>query len=166
MLLDRFLSPYDEQQLSQLLAQHLNDSSLSGFEKKSNAFNRRMIFSPSAATATTLLSSREPITPDSGKTNWITLFARLSHPFSRGSTPLLPSDPAVKPKVDFQCYSHPLNLEVYARHHQILESIADTAPLSGYIKPYKARLPPNSGPASLKRAKKEIRDYSCTNYHP
>ena len=165
MPLDHFLSTAEKEQLCQILNEYLDRPDLPEFQQKRNAFVKKMILSPTEATATAFLS-RKPGAPDPEGGNWITLFAMLSHPFSRGSVHISSSDAAVKPKIHFGYYTHPLDLEVHARHIQVLEKLASTAPLSEYIKKNGARLPLNSGNASLAEAKELIKGYSTTNYHP
>ena len=163
--LDQFCSAAEKQQLADMLDQELDDPSLGEFEVKRNAFIRRMILSPAEATATAYLAGKTIIPDPEGRT-WISFFAMLSHPFSRGSVHIASSNVEVKPRIDFKYYEHPLDLEIHARHMQALETLATTPPLCKYIKKDGARFPPGSDALSLDRAKELIKTYSSTNYHP
>ena len=165
MPLDPFLTSAEKEQLSSILDKYLNIPNLPEFLQKRNAFIREMIFSPTEATATAFLS-RKSSTDDPQNRNWITLFAMLSHPFSRGNTHITSSDAQVKPRIDFKYYTHPLDLEVHARHIQILARLSQTDPLRQCIPRDGARHPPKLDPASFEDAKEIIRNYSMTNYHP
>lgn len=165
MPLASFLSTEGKSELDRVLDEHLNIKSLPEFERKRHDFICRMIESPTEATATAFLS-RKPSCVGFEDRNWITLFAMLSHPFSRGSVHITSSDASVKPAVDFGYYSHPLDLEVHARHLRALEKIATTEPLASAVKKNGKRLPPNAEQLSLSRAEDMIREYSLTNYHP
>ncbi|KAL9109495.1 MAG: hypothetical protein Q9227_005830 [Pyrenula ochraceoflavens] len=165
MPLDPFLTSVEKKQLSSIFDKYLTTPNLSEFDQKRNAFIREMIFSPTEGTATAFLS-RGASTDDPENRNWVTLFAMLSHPFSRGNTHITSSDAQVKPRIDFKYYTHPLDLEVHARHIQILDRLSQTDPLRQYIRRDGGRLPPSLDPASFEDAKEIIRNYSMTNYHP
>ena len=154
-------------QIKVLLDKHLqsNGSPASEFERKRNAFIRNAILSPTEASGTAFLS-RRPANPNPEGRKWITPFAMLSHPFSRGSVHITSSDPNDKPKIDFQYYEHPLDLEIHARHMQALDKLAATAPLSNYIKKDGSRMPQRSADLTLDSAKELLRGYVATNYHP
>lgn len=171
MPLDPFLTSAEKKQLSSLLDSHLNIPSLPSFLQKRNAFIRSMILSPTEATATAFLSRRAASTssnddPSPLNRNWITLNAMLSHPFSRGHTHITSPSAHAKPRIDFQYYTHPLDLEIHARHIQILARLSRTDPLRQYIRRSGARLPPNLDPTSLLDAKEILRNCAMTNYHP
>lgn len=163
--LDPFLSPSDKQQLSNLLDQHLNDPSLSEFHRKRNDFIRQMITSPSEATATAFAGRQAAIEGAEGR-SFLNLFAMLSHHFSTGSCHIVSADAAVHPRIDPQYYSHPLDLEVHARHIQSLVKLARTPPLADLIKPGGAELPVSASDLSIDKAKEFIKEHARTNYHP
>lgn len=164
-----FLSTANASELSELLNQFLNDKrSTSEFKLKRNAFIRNAILSPTEASATGYLSRKAAFADPEGR-NWINLLAMLSHPFSRGSVHITSPAAATKPKSDFRYYTHPLDLEIHARHLQSLEKLAKTAPLSKYIKSGGARYPTSdldTGSLTLERAKEVLRGHALTNYHP
>ncbi|KAL9618850.1 MAG: hypothetical protein Q9160_006509 [Pyrenula sp. 1 TL-2023] len=168
--LDPFLPSAEEKKhLSSLLDSHLNIPNLPEFQKKRNAFIRKMTLSPTEATTTAFLSRRGPSTNTDDPAeprNWLTLNAMLSHPFSRGTTHITSRSARAKPLIDPQYYTHPLDLDIHARHIQSLAQLAQTPPLSQYIKANGARSPRNLDPASLSDAKEIIRNHAMTNYHP
>ncbi|KAK5173436.1 uncharacterized protein LTR77_002117 [Saxophila tyrrhenica] len=160
-----FLDPQGNEKLTSLLDQHLKDGEgWSPFIRKRNAFIRNVIESPNEATAVTFLS-RKPFF-DSDKGNFISFCTMLSHPFSAGTVHITSADSQVKPKVDFNYYSHPLDVEIHARHVQVLDKLAKTEPLASYIKPGGRRLPEEYPADTIDSAKELARAYATTNYHP
>lgn len=158
-----FLQDDERQELNELLAKYC-DSPSSEFERHHNKFIRAMVESPDEATATTYLARKPASNSSSG--NFVSLFSMLSHPFSRGSAHIVSADVAVKPKLDFGYYSHPLDLEIHARHLQQLEKILRTEPMASLIKKDGRRLPPGYDVSSLEKAKELAMEFSSTNYHP
>lgn len=63
------------------------------------------------------LTWKEISTPkDDG--NYFMMFTSLNHPFSRGHVHINSCDPTAKPTLDPKYLSHPVDLEVVARHIQ------------------------------------------------
>ena len=89
----------------------------------------------------------------------------LSHPFSRGSTHISSANPASKPTIDPKYFSHPLDIELSARHAHFLEKVASTAPLSKLLKPGGRRLPVGKDATTIDRAKDLLTSYAGTFYH-
>ncbi|KAI4172487.1 MAG: hypothetical protein LQ343_003577 [Gyalolechia ehrenbergii] len=75
--------------------------------------------------------------------NFISLGAIQSYVFSRGSSHVLSKNHSVPPCIDPQYLSHPLDLELLARHVQFLERLARSPPLSDYLKPKRETKPPD-----------------------
>lgn len=160
-----FLDPEGNEKLKSLLDRHLkDDESWSPFVRKRNAFIRKVIESADEATAVTFLS-RKPFF-DSEDGNFVTLCSMLSHPFSAGTVHITSADPQTKPKIEFNYYSHPLDVEIHARHVQVLEKLAKTEPLASYIKPGGKRLPEEYPADTIDSAKELTRAFATTNYHP
>ncbi|KAK5768652.1 hypothetical protein LTS12_001077 [Elasticomyces elasticus] len=160
-----FLGPEQIQELKSLLDRHLKeDESWSPFIRKRNAFTREVIGSADEASAVAFMS-RRPL-PGVEDGNFITLNSMLSHPFSTGAVHISSADPETKPKIDFAYYSHPLDLEIHARHVQVLEKLAKTEPLASYIKPGGRRHPKDYSAETIDSAKELVRNFSTTNYHP
>lgn len=160
-----FLDSGEVETLKALLDQHWEEAeSWSPSISKRNAFIRRAIESPDEATAVSFLSRKPFFDADDGR--FITLFSMLSHSFSTGSIHITSSNPETKPKIDFNYYSHPLDVEIHARHVQVLDKIAKTEPLASIIKPGGKRLPEEFSAGTIESAKGLARAYASTNYHP
>ncbi|EMC95529.1 hypothetical protein BAUCODRAFT_24578 [Baudoinia panamericana UAMH 10762] len=160
-----FLDPVEKEQLKTLLDEHLNDDKhFSPFVRKRKAFIRKTIESPHEATATSFMIRNPVIGAPEG--NYVTLRSMLSHPLSTGYSHITSADPRAKPEIRFNYYSHPVDLEVHARHMQILTRIAQAEPLASYIKPGGKQAPVEYPADSVESAKELCRAYSSTNYHP
>ncbi|KAK3659020.1 hypothetical protein LTR56_001457 [Elasticomyces elasticus] len=159
-----FLGPEETQELKTLLDRHLKEGeSWSPFIRKRNAFIREVIESADEASAVAFMSRRPPPGVENG--NFITLNSMLSHPCSAGSAHISSADPETKPKIDFNYYSHPLDVEIHGRHVQALEKLARTEPLASCIKPG-GRRHPNDPAVTIDSAIEFVRNFSTTNYHP
>lgn len=66
--------------------------------------------------------------------DYVTIFASMSHPFSRGSVHITSQDSKVKASIDPQYVSHSLDEEFAARHLIFLERIVGTEPLASALK--------------------------------
>jgi choline dehydrogenase-like flavoprotein len=102
--------------------------------------------------------------------NYITPMFCLNFPFSRGSIHIASPSPTDKPIIDPKYFSHPMDLELAARHLQFMSVIVQTPPLSKYFKEGGRRIPAhafvgNKTP-TLDEAKELVRENSFTNYHP
>ena len=98
--------------------------------------------------------------------NFVSLGANQSHVFSRGTSHITSAKPSDPPKIDPRYLSHPLDIEIMARHVQYLEKLARSAPLSDYLKPDGNRNHPTAYVDDLDKAKDYIRTTSISNYHP
>ena len=98
--------------------------------------------------------------------NYVTILACLSHPFSRGSVHIKSSDPKEKPLFDPNYLSHPLDLEILARHLQYLETLARTEPLASMLKANGKRIPEGRFVSDLNLAKQHAMEAVVSNYHP
>lgn len=97
---------------------------------------------------------------------YASIVAVLNHPFSRGSSHIqsLGSDKA--PIVDPKTMSHPLDLELHARHTLVLERLRDTSPLRELFKEDGRRLH-NGGKRieTLEEAKETVKARYTPHYH-
>ncbi|KAH4019279.1 hypothetical protein HBI81_192500 [Parastagonospora nodorum] len=137
---------------------------------------QKTVESPSEATATTFmlrcqrnrdLESFPKGTPSVVDGNFVTVVAMLAHPFSRGSCHISP-DLVRQPEIKFNYLSHPLDVEILARHLRLIERLFQKPTFAGMTKPNGKRLP-RSFPypiSSLDDAKKILPINSATNYHP
>ncbi|KAL8725839.1 MAG: hypothetical protein Q9181_006265 [Wetmoreana brouardii] len=98
--------------------------------------------------------------------NFISLGACQTYVFSSGSSHLVSSDSSDPPKIDPRYLSHPLDLELLARHVQFLERLARSPPLSDYIKPNGKRNHPTAYVEDLDAAKEYVRTTAFSSYHP
>ena len=97
--------------------------------------------------------------------NFISLGANQSHVFSRGATHIVSTKPSDAPKIDPRYLSHPLDIELMARHVQFLEKLARSSPLSDYLKPDGKRNHPTAYVKDLEAAKDYLRTTALSNYH-
>ena len=98
--------------------------------------------------------------------NFISIGVSLQHPLSRGSVHIQSPDILIKPVVDPEYLSHPLDIEIYARHMLLLEVIVQTEPLASFLKPDGRR---NSKTAYMKdivAAKNYLKQTVASNWHP
>ncbi|KAH8660829.1 hypothetical protein BGZ60DRAFT_414117 [Tricladium varicosporioides] len=102
-----------------------------------------------------------PIHPE----NYITVVTALNHPFSRGSVHITSPDISIKPEWDPKYMSHPLDIEILARHVQFVEKFVDTAPFNAVLKSGGKRLPDITG-ADLENAKEIVRQHQISIFHP
>ncbi|KAF3007954.1 hypothetical protein E8E13_011314 [Curvularia kusanoi] len=134
------------------------------------------IESPVEATATTFLlrSQRNrdaetfPDAPSMVDGNFVTAVAMLAHPFSRGSCHIKSSAPSKHPEIDFKYLSHPLDVEIFARHMRLIERLFQGPTFTALRKTDGKRLP-RSFPhpiASLDDARGILAINAATNYHP
>ncbi|KAI2465846.1 putative GMC oxidoreductase [Annulohypoxylon bovei var. microspora] len=97
---------------------------------------------------------------------YASIVAVLNHPFSRGSVHIQSTDPRSPPVVDPRAMSHPLDLELHARHVLLLEKIRDTPPLRELFKDGGRRLH-NGGQRveTLDQAKEAVKNGYTPHYH-
>jgi len=140
---------YDEA-LRQVVDTHipvLPDESVGTLAQAQEAFVRSHLASPSEASACYMTApgfvcfagDKSVIPPPSGSEKYFTISAHLGHPLSRGSVHItqaswLPPTGAGSVAIDPNFFSHPLDLEILARHVQLAERIAMSEPLSSQLK--------------------------------
>lgn len=98
--------------------------------------------------------------------NYMTILTCLSHPFSRGNVQIHSSDPKEKPIFNPNYLSHPLDLEILARHLQYLEVLTHTQPLASMLKENGRRIPEGKFVGDLSSAKEHAIRAFVSNYHP
>lgn len=80
--------------------------------------------------------------PPAGAEGYFSLALLLAHPLSRGSVHITSATGYdEQPEIDPRYLSHPLDLEVLARHLRFLQTIATEKPLSNHLKPEGKRNP-------------------------
>lgn len=97
--------------------------------------------------------------------NFITVMTLLNHPFSRGSVHVRSSNIHELPVWDPGFNTHPLDLEMAARHAAFVERFVATAPFSELIKPGGATIPEVRA-RDLETAKEVIRQSAVSDFHP
>lgn len=97
---------------------------------------------------------------------YASMVAVLNHPFSRGSTHILSAEAGRAPAVDPGFMTHPLDVELQARHVLVLERLRDTSPLRELFKDGGRRLH-NGGRriGSLEEAREVVRAGFTPHYH-
>lgn len=142
-----------------------------------NHFGLHALTSSQSAMATILLIGtqrhldRGPLIADTSAKHapedYLSLNAMLAHPFSRGSVHIRSPSPAQKPAVDFAYLTHPLDIELLARHMLDLERLLSHEPLASLVKKDGKRLPASFPRiTTVEDAKRMIRACAHTNYHP
>lgn len=97
---------------------------------------------------------------------YASIVAVLNHPFSRGTVHIRSASSADAPAVDPRTMSHPLDLELHARHTLVLERLRDTSPLRELFKDGGRRLH-NGGRRveTLEEAKEVVKARYTPHYH-
>ena len=98
--------------------------------------------------------------------SFISLGACQAHVFSRGNSHIVSNKLSEAPNIDPRYLSHPLDLELLARHVQFLERLARSPPLTDYIKPSGKRNHSTAYVEDLAAAKDYIRTTALSTYHP
>ena len=98
--------------------------------------------------------------------SFISLGACQSHVFSRGSSHIASRNASDPPKIDPQYLSDPLDLELFAMLVRFLEQLAQSPPLSHYLKRDGRRNHPSAYVDNLDAAKDYIRATALSGYHP
>lgn len=98
--------------------------------------------------------------------SFITIVSALSHPLSSGTSHIVSTDPKAHPKIDHEYLSHPLDVELQARHVRYSEKIAAAEPMSVLLKPDGRRNnPATKFSGSLEKAEHYIKNAGSSNYH-
>ncbi|KAI9368842.1 hypothetical protein BJX61DRAFT_546149 [Aspergillus egyptiacus] len=104
--------------------------------------------------------------------NYISILAILCHPFSRGSVHIRSPRVTDKPVLDPNYLSHPLDLEILARHTQYIDRVARSEPFRSLLQqPVEDHRIPDakSSPgdlADLDVAKALVKDRLLSCFHP
>ncbi|KAL4901980.1 hypothetical protein BDW74DRAFT_187000 [Aspergillus multicolor] len=97
--------------------------------------------------------------------SFVSIVSVLNRPFSRGHVHLTSNDPYAPPLFDPKFFSHPLDLELHARHTQWLETLASTEPMASLIKKDGRRLHSEKRVDDLDTARELTRDRIVAHYH-
>ncbi|KAL8769846.1 MAG: hypothetical protein Q9209_004284 [Squamulea sp. 1 TL-2023] len=98
--------------------------------------------------------------------SFISLGACQSYVFSRGASHIVSKHCSEPTKINPQYLSHPLDLELLARHVQFIEQLARSPPLSKHIKLNGKRNHPTADVEDIIAAKDSVRRTAFSSYHP
>ncbi|KAF2008747.1 GMC oxidoreductase [Aaosphaeria arxii CBS 175.79] len=139
---------------------HLSDLLIEGQEGTAQYF---LFLAQSAAAGE---DTTHGVVPHPQPGNFITPVVALSHPLSTGTVHISSSDAGIPPVIDHKYLSNPIDLELHARHVRYIEDIAQTGPLSSFLKPDGRRNDPLAFiDGSLEKAKTYVKAASDTNWH-
>ena len=126
--------------------------------------NLQFFILPASFDPSRLDGSRAPQVP--GVINRrISVFVALTHPFSRGSIHIDPTNPYAQPHIDPHYLESPIDVEVLSAGVRIADKVFSTSPL---IEKIKGRIfPPARMDTNDPVARKEyVRGHTRTEYHP
>lgn len=101
--------------------------------------------------------------------NYLTIAVGLMNPLSRGSSHIASADPIIPPTIDPRYLTHPLDLELLARHTRFIETIAASEPLASMLKPGGNRSPDLPGDlrkVPLEKVKEYVKSHCKSTFHP
>lgn len=164
------------EEIGKLTNQYVDDQSLPKWQKKQYELLRRQMLDPKEATCLYMYlplqlhttkgeTKMTDLLAKKSDKNYITVMTVNNHPFSRGIVHIRSSDPKEKPIFDPRYLSHPLDLEILARHTQYLETVMKTEPFASMIKPG-SRLPEGADATTLEGAKKLVKERLLSTFHP
>ncbi|OMP88093.1 Choline dehydrogenase [Diplodia seriata] len=172
-LYDQDISPVD---LSELFSAHLSDADLPANLRAQYDVLKAQLSSPGNASVQYTLAPFQ-ITPSAGASPkdflsmpvpgfYASIVSVLNHPFSRGSVHVKSSDPRAAPAFDPQAMSHPLDLEIHARHLFFPERLRATPPLADLFKEGGQRIH-NGGKAveTMDEAREMVRSGYIPHFH-
>jgi choline dehydrogenase-like flavoprotein len=94
----------------------------------------------------------------------LSILMALLHPLSRGRTHIQSSDTRISPTIDPKYLSHPLDLEIFARHILHVKTLVKAQPLASIITPGGEMFPAKL--ENLEDAKAWARESCISQYHP
>jgi len=162
-------------ELQSLINEHLNDKALSpGLMAQYDVLRHHLENEEEPSGQYTLAPFQ--ITPEKGPNlqgvfgmsepeMFISIVFVLNRPFSRGSVHLGSADPKMNPIFDPRFFSHPLDLELHARHVRWLETLAGTEPMASLLKPNGRRLQKSSRDMTLDEARELVRERFVAHFH-
>lgn len=162
--------------LSGLLSRHLDDPGLPAHLRAQYDVLRAQLSSPDDASGQYTLAPFQ-LLPDAGPSPtgvfgmsapgfYASIVSVLNHPFSRGRIHIKSADPTTAPLFDPRTMSHPLDLELHARHTMLLERLRATSPLAELFKENGRRIH-NGGKAveTLEEAREAVKNGYIPHYH-
>lgn len=98
--------------------------------------------------------------------NYMCILVALTNPFSRGSVHITSNSVLDAPLIDPRYLSHPLDVEILARHMAYIPTIVKTPPLADLLKVGGNILPQGASFDKLEDAKEHCKRNLVTNNHP
>jgi choline dehydrogenase-like flavoprotein len=171
------LTDISESALETLVSTHLKSvdyKSIPSYGQQLDVI-KSMLFDPECASGQYTLAPFQ-IVPRDGPTlkkiygmgregNYISIVSVLNHPLSRGSIHIESPNPTAQPIIDPQYFSHPLDLELHARHTQYLETLAGTEPMASLLKKDGRRIHFEKKVETLEEAKQVVEETFISHYH-
>ncbi|KAI3392265.1 hypothetical protein diail_5929 [Diaporthe ilicicola] len=151
-----------------------------GFGKAHENYVRSLLSSPSEASGYYIFgpawaafnpdgTSALPPMDNEAEESYITILLMLAHPLSRGSVHVTGKGAEQELAIDPAYLSHPLDLEVMARHLQLIEKdLVTTEPLAKQLKPNGKRAAGNPEAGALQDldvAKKFLKEHAVGAHH-
>jgi choline dehydrogenase-like flavoprotein len=128
---------------------------------------RSMLEKEGEASGSYIYVNLQTNTEDSAPSKVSTLGVMLSNPLSRGSVHITSSNPIIPPTIDPQYFTHPLDLEIYARHIQYLKIISLSEPFRSTILSQGGHVAePKCYFQDLEVAKEYVRRTATSMWHP
>jgi choline dehydrogenase-like flavoprotein len=103
-------------------------------------------------------------TPSPG--NFITLYASVARPYSRGSVHITSKDPTVAPIIDPNYLSHPLDVELFSDGVLFLQYLATKEPFASLLKDGGKAFHPGFEHLTKEMAGEFCREALTSEYHP
>jgi choline dehydrogenase-like flavoprotein len=144
-----------------------NNTEISGAQRIQQNHIKSILMDPNDSTCYHSAAPAEffPLLAPQG-INTVSMVSTLLHPLSRGSTHIQSTDPTTHPKIDPKYLSHPLDLEVFARHILHMGKIVSLQPLASLFKSDGKTNPPAGLPNTLEDAKAWAKEGTISQYHP
>lgn len=165
----------EKREFSTLLEGFTSDGDKSCGLLKQHQVIRKTIEDPQGVSSSYILVPVSPspdqspveIPPDAANSNFLSIWASVAHPFSRGTVHIRSSDIHDHPTIDPRYFSHPADVEIAVKHLQNLKIVTSTAPLVDQIKPQGMRLPANLDQitSNVDAAREHVKT-GTTCYHP
>ncbi|KUI52942.1 L-sorbose 1-dehydrogenase [Cytospora mali] len=170
-------SPQGKETVKTLLDQHRPKTGGSPHEARDRAYydiTEKTLLDPkepsgaylsALAQITVLLDANATTIPAALPGKFVTIGTMLSQPLSRGSVHIQSGDPSVVPVVDPKYMSHPLDVEIMARHILHVKTIAGSSPLNKLLHEPLTHRDPASDFADVESAKEYARANVVSMWH-
>ncbi|KAE8147107.1 alcohol oxidase [Aspergillus avenaceus] len=145
-----------------------DDPEVTPFEKQLAGYIRACLEDPNEATGIYITFPTQGDLTAIQPGNYLTIYAGLMNPLSRGSSHIKSANAADPPIIDPRYLAHPLDLEVLARHARHLETIVASQPLASMLKPGGKRTPgapDDLRTASMQTLKEYVRTRANNTFH-